>query len=238
LINNAAQTISREKPFYDDLIKQEIEELSQCDVNRIINIKDIQTNDSVVSFSEIKQNNNIFPKGVFDNEGQQLDLSSKSSWSLEADEIPFNEFAEAQVINSWAPFYITCKLKPLMMKSNSFDKFIINVTSQEGYYNPNKKTTHAHTNMAKASLNMFTATTGNYFKKNNIHLCSVDPGWVSYMSECIKLFENESKKNTFLNIPLDNIDGAMRILQPVYEGIENKTFFSGCLLKNYKIHSF
>jgi len=125
-----------------------------------------------------------------------------------------------------------------MNKSSFIEKFIINVTSQEGFFNPNKQTTHPHTNMAKASLNMFTATSGNYFKKDNIFMCSVDPGWVSYMSEYVKLFENESKKTTFLNIPLDYIDGAMRVLQPVYEGIENKIYFSGCLLKNYKIYSF
>jgi NAD(P)-dependent dehydrogenase (short-subunit alcohol dehydrogenase family) len=239
LINNAAQTISREKQFYDELIKQGNEELPLDDKKRIIKLDEFyHSNDSIICLSELKKNNILFPKGILDYEGQQLDLNAKSSWSLEADEISFKEFAEAQVINSWAPFYISCQLKPLMNKSSSIEKFIINVTSQEGFFNQNKQTTHPHTNMAKASLNMFTATSGNYFKKDNIFMCSVDPGWVSYMSEYVKLFGNESKKTTFLNIPLDYIDGAMRVLQPVYEGIENKIYFSGCLLKNYKIYSF
>ena len=37
--------------------------------------------------------------------------------------------------------------------------------------------------------------------------------------------------------PLDSVDGAARILHPVVEGIHGN-YFSGVLLKNYKIHTW
>ena len=55
-----------------------------------------------------------------------------------------------------------------MLKSPFPDKYIVNVTAVEGIFNHFKKTTHVHTNMAKASLNMFTRTCGKYLKKDGI----------------------------------------------------------------------
>ena len=170
-------------------------------------------------------------------DGQALDFNTgKNSWNLEFDEIPFQEFTEVQIINAWTPYYLSIKLKPLMMKSPFQDKYIVNVTSVEGIFNHYKRTTHVHTNMAKAALNMFTRTCGFYLKKLNIYMTCVDTGWVSPMNEMSSLL-NENKKesyeNEFVNIPLDELDGAMRILHPIIEGIKNKNYLSGILLKDY-----
>ena len=44
-----------------------------------------------------------------------------------------------------------------------------------------KSSTHPHTNMSKASLNMLTRTCGSYYAKYGIFMNSVDTGWVSEM---------------------------------------------------------
>ena len=172
------------------------------------------------------------------NDGQPYDFShGKNSWYLEFDEIPFQEFTEVQMINAWVPYYLCVKLKPLMLKSPFTDKYIVNVTAVEGIFNHFKKTTHVHTNMAKASLNMFTRTCAKYLKNFNIYMTCVDTGWVSPMSEINKILDNNTKNNfeeEFKNIPLDELDGAMRVLHPIIEGIKNKNYLYGIFLKDYE----
>ena len=170
-------------------------------------------------------------------DGQPYDFAGgKNSWNFEFDEIPFQEFTEVQIINAWTPYYLCVKLKPLIEKSPFQDKYIVNVTAVEGMFNHYKRTTHVHTNMAKAALNMFTRTCGKYLKNIGIYMTCVDTGWVNYMDEMTKLIDENEKElfeNKFTNIPLDELDGAMRVLQPIIEGIKNKNYLYGILLKNY-----
>ena len=170
-------------------------------------------------------------------DGQPYDFSEgKNSWNFEFDEIPFQEFTEVQMINAWIPYYLCVKLKPLMLKSPFPDKYIVNVTAVEGIFNHYKRTTHVHTNMAKAALNMFTLTCGKYLKNDGIYMTCVDTGWVSPMNEMNKILDENEKKNyekEFENVPLDELDGAMRVLHPVIEGVKNKNYLYGILLKDY-----
>ena len=65
----------------------------------------------------------------------------------------------------------------------------------------------------------------------------VDTGWVSPMNEINKIMNVDTKDNfeqEFTNIPLDELDGAMRVLHPIIEGIKNKNYLYGILLKDYK----
>jgi NAD(P)-dependent dehydrogenase (short-subunit alcohol dehydrogenase family) len=172
-------------------------------------------------------------------DGQPIDFSqSKSSWNMELDEVPFQEFAEVQIINSWTPYYLCVKLKPLMEKSPFKDRYIVNVSSVEGIFNHFKRTTHPHTNMAKAALNMMTRTCGRYYKDSGIYMTAADTGWVSPMNEFNNLFKStntQSFENEYKNIPLDELDGAMRVIHPIIEGVKNKNYIYGYLLKDYKI---
>ena len=170
-------------------------------------------------------------------DGQPYDFAGgKNSWNFEFDEIPFQEFTEVQIINAWTPYYLCSKLKPLMEKSPFQDKYIVNVTAVEGMFNHYKRTTHVHTNMAKAALNMFTRTCGKYLKNIGIYMTCVDTGWVNYMDEMTKLIDKNEKEfyqDKFTDIPLDELDGAMRVLHPIIEGIKNKNYLYGILLKDY-----
>ena len=255
LINNAAQTIRRPTSYYKYLLPIEMQTFPEEDENKIINNNEYGLlNNSLIQKN--KNEVNYLPLSVFcsqmkiikekeqpqkllmGNDKQPHDFTEgKNSWKLELDEIPFEEFMEVQMINAWTPYYLNCKLKPLMDKSPFTDKYIVNVSAMEGVFNTYKKTTHPHTNMAKASLNMMTRTCGEYYKKFNIYMTAVDTGWVSSMREMNNLFKNDENNNfeeIFCNVPLDNLDGAMRVLQPIIEGVKNKNYLYGILLKDYK----
>ncbi len=268
LINNAAQTIRRPSSYYKYLLPIETQKFSEEEEAKIIKNDynsyrkelndDGKSNNNRNSLISIYNNNEQeVPLSVFASqmkimeEKEQPDkilMSSdkqpheftqgKNSWKLELDEVPFEEFMEVQIINAWTPYYLNCKLKPLMEKSPFKDKYIINVTAMEGVFNVFKKTTHPHTNMAKAALNMMTRTCGEYYKKFNIYMTAVDTGWVSSMGEMNNLFSGKENNNNFeevfYNVPLDCLDGAMRVLQPLIEGVKNKKFLYGIILKDYK----
>ena len=54
--------------------------------------------------------------------------------------------------------------------------------------------------------------------------------------EMKNIMDEESNKhyeNIFVNVPLDELDGAMRVLHPIIEGIKNKNYLSIILLRNY-----
>ena len=194
---------------------------------------------SQIKIMEEKEHPRIYVMG---GDGQPYDFSKgKNSWNFELDEIPFQEFTEVQIINAWTPYYLCAKLKPMLNKSPFKDKYIVNVTAFEGLFNRDKKTTHVHTNMAKASLNMLTKTCGKYLEKEGIYMTCVDTSWVSYMDEMNRMIDDKTKENCELEmacVPLDELDGAMRVLHPIIEGIKNKKYFSGVLLKDYAISNW
>ena len=173
-----------------------------------------------------------FPKNMLDINYQQVDLSTNTSWIKEVDDIEFVEFAETQVINAWAPYIICSRLKKLMEKGVQCPKFIVNVSSMEGIFNyKSKKSRHPHTNMAKASVNMLTRTCGKYFAKDNIFMTSVDTGWVTEMVPSMIL-------QSIRTVPLDEKDGAMRVLDPIIMGLNTGQTLHSVFLKNYKIASW
>lgn len=66
-----------------------------------------------------------------------------------------------------------------MQKSPQKPRFIVNVSAMEGQFYRFKRSTHPHTNMAKAALNMMTRTVGSYYSVFDIYMNSADTGWVS-----------------------------------------------------------
>ena len=209
----------------------------------LINESNKNDNDTYIPLSVIASQIKIMEEKeqpkicIMGGEGQPYDFAEgKNSWNFELDEIPLEEFIEVQIINAWTPYYLCAKLKPLMMKSPFPDKYIVNVTAVEGIFNHFKKTTHVHTNMAKAELNMFTRTCGKYLKNQGIYMTCVDTGWVSPMNEINNLFDENKKEDyeeEYASVPLDELDGAMRVLHPIIEGVKNKNYLYGILLKDY-----
>ena len=139
-----------------------------------------------------------------------------NSWQMTLNDLIQSEMEEVYRINAIAPCMIVQSLKPLMEKATE-SPYIINVHAREGLMNVKKSKFHMHLNMAKSGLAMLTKclissklTTSN---GHRFRIHGTDPGWISvdeyYESNC-----------PWKVPPLDEIDGAARILYPLFANLD------------------
>ena len=219
IINNAAQTIKRPLAFYQDLLdKESTPYLLEGTADHLPTVGHAH-----------------FPVGQYDLHQQQVDLRPENSWSQRLHEVTPEELLEVQLVNITAPFMLNSQLKTLMEKSPHERRFIVNVSAMEGNFSRATKTHfHPHTNMAKAALNMMTRTSAADYARDGIYMTSVDTGWITD--------ENPSGKRERLREqgfvpPLDIVDGAARVFNPVVKGVsETAEPDHGVFLKDYAVY--
>ena len=110
-------------------------------------------------------------------------------------------------------------------------RYIVNVSAMEGVFARGYKGPgHPHTNMAKAAVNMLTRTSAReMFETDGILMTSVDTGWITDERPHptkVRLAEEG------FHAPLDLVDGAARVYDPIVRGEAGEDVF-GVFLKDY-----
>jgi NAD(P)-dependent dehydrogenase (short-subunit alcohol dehydrogenase family) len=263
ILNNACQTVRRPAGFFQHLLAREAEVVASLptDLQSVLAGHDelrrmldgSRTRTSLVAAPERSPGEGLlhsaalsqrryldedylggetlFPANRFDEDRQQVDLREMNSWRLRMHEVETPELLEVQLVNAIAPYILNARLKPLMVRTQGI-KHIVNVSAIEGqFYRATKTDKHAHTNMAKAALNMMTRTSAPDFVKDGIHMNAVDTGWITDEDPAVHAAR---KAEAGFSPPLDIIDGAARIVDPIFTGQLTGEHVWGQFLKDYK----
>ncbi|WP_028814391.1 SDR family NAD(P)-dependent oxidoreductase [Streptomyces flavidovirens] len=249
LINNAAQTVRRSPRAYSELIAAESAplpagELPPAEVIGAFGsgaqlalptarpegltaqqVTDLALVTGSTSLARIEAGTAIDAGGLVP------DLDDTNSWIQTVSEVDPVELLEVQLCNSTAPFILISRLRPAMAAAAAKRKYVVNVSAMEGVFSRGYKGAgHPHTNMAKAALNMLTRTSAQeMLESDGILMTAVDTGWITDERphpDKMRLAEEG------FHAPLDLIDGAARVYDPIVRGEEGEDLF-GVFLKDY-----
>lgn len=251
LVNNAAQTIRRPTAFYTPLLEGERTLLPEAlwpllgpslcpgepspEPRALAGAVPLSAALSQLSLTadDLGCSPALFPEGSDDGHGQLLDLRDTTSWRLRLADVSLAELAEVFAINAMAPAVLSARLKALMLRGPALDRFIVQVSAVEGQFEQLHKTDrHPHTNMAKAALNMMTRTAAPDYARDRIFMNSVDTGWVTNEQPRPHAAAMEARG---FQPPLDEIDGAARVCDPILEGLRSGAPASGLFFKDYRV---
>ncbi len=141
------------------------------------------------------------------------------------------ELLEVQLCNVTAPFILVGRLRAALAASAARRTYIVNVSAMEGQFGRGYKGAgHPHTNMAKAALNMLTRTSAHELRSDGILMTSVDTGWIT---DERPLPTKLRLADAGFHAPLDLIDGAARVYDPIVRGEAGEDLY-GCFLKDYE----
>jgi NAD(P)-dependent dehydrogenase (short-subunit alcohol dehydrogenase family) len=249
LINNAAQTVRRSPGAYSELLAAEsapppagelpssqvigafgsgaqaalpaarAEALSASDITGLALVGGSATPARIAAGTAI------------DAGGLVPDLHHSNSWVQTVSEVDAVELLEVQLCNSTAPFILISRLRPAMAAAEAGRTYVVNVSAMEGVFSRGYKGAgHPHTNMAKAALNMLTRTSAQeMFESDSILMTAVDTGWITDERphpDKMRLADEG------FHAPLDLIDGAARVYDPIVRGEAGEDLY-GCFLKDY-----
>lgn len=238
LVNNACQTVRRPRGFYQHLLDGEHgdgdgDAAALLAPGRDTMVDSVRLSQLALLPEDLQAGGHLFPAGHLDQDQQQIDLRTVNSWRLKLADVPTIELLEVHLVNAVAPFVLCARLKPLFLRGGTRDGHIVNVSAMEGqFYRTMKSDRHPHTNMAKAALNMLTRTSAADYVADGIHMNSVDTGWVTDEDPTDKAEEKRAMHD--FSPPLDIVDGAARILDPVFTGHRTGEHAWGRFFKDYR----
>jgi len=248
LINNAAQTVRRTPRAYAPLVAAESAPLPDGPLPEMVTFGHVPGGRTPLGGHDHHQ---LTPRALtalaltsgsasvdriaagtaVDAGGLVPDLAPVNSWIQRVHEVDPIELLEVQLCNATAPFILISRLRPALAASPARRTYIVNVSAMEGQFSrAYKGPGHPHTNMAKAALNMLTRTSAQeMLETDGILMTAVDTGWIT----------DERPHPTRVRLagegfhaPLDLVDGAARVYDPVVRGEAGEDVY-GCFLKDY-----
>ncbi|MCS5720182.1 SDR family NAD(P)-dependent oxidoreductase [Herbiconiux sp. CPCC 205763] len=256
LINNATQTVRRSPGAYQPLVEAELAPLPDGPLPELVTFG--HTNDehphalaqsvnthpilaAAAARAEELTEQAMAPGSsslerlaagtAIDAGGLLPDLHDANSWTQHVDEVDPLEMLEVQLANTTAPFLLISRLRASLRSSGARRSYVVNVSAMEGVFGRGYKGPgHPHTNMAKAAVNMLTRTSAReMFETDRILMTSVDTGWITDERPHptkVRLAEEG------FHAPLDLVDGAARVYDPIVRGQAGEDLF-GVFLKDY-----
>lgn len=241
LINNAAQTVRRTPQAYAPLRQAENEPLPPGPQPELVRLdRDVAPVALATAGTELTRQALVAGAAslarhqagtAIDAGGLIPDDTPQNSWTDKVGQISPVELLEVQLCNNIAPFILLNALRPAFAASSARRKYVVNVSAMEGVFHRGYKGPgHPHTNMAKAALNMLTRTSAReLFESDQVLMTAVDTGWITDerpLAAKLRLAE------AGFRAPLDLVDGAARVYDPVVRGEAGEDLF-GVFLKDY-----
>lgn len=139
-----------------------------------------------------------------------------NSWQVRIGDVSQREMEEVYRINAVAPCLFLQALAPLL-RASAVAPYVIHVHAREGLFDVDKDDAHVHTNMAKAALAMLTKCACNNrgmrtASGETVRVHGCDPGWIS-------VDEYYEHDRPWKVPPLDEVDGAARVLYPLFRNV-------------------
>ncbi|MCW2665151.1 MAG: L-fuco-beta-pyranose dehydrogenase [Frankiales bacterium] len=249
LINNAAQTVRRSPGSYAQLAAAEAAELPAGPLPEVVDLghgtdahplaltagaRPAFTAHALTALALTSGSaslERVADRTAIDAAGLVPDLDPVNSWTRRVEEVDALELLEVQLCNVTAPFVLVSRLRPALAASPARRTYVVNVSAMEGQFSRGYKGPgHPHTNMAKAALNMLTRTSAKeMLETDGILMTAVDTGWIT--DERPHPLKARLHEEGF-HAPLDLVDGAARVYDPVVRGELGEDLY-GCFLKDY-----
>jgi NAD(P)-dependent dehydrogenase (short-subunit alcohol dehydrogenase family) len=249
LINNAAQTVRRTPGAYAQLIAAESAPLPDGPRPELIELGySVGAAPAAIGAHHLTHEltphaltalaltsgsaslDRVAEQTAIDAGGLVPDLDAVNSWTRRVHEVDPVELLEVQLCNVIAPFVLVSRLRASMAAATARRKYVVNVSAMEGQFGRRYKGAgHPHTNMAKAAVNMLTRTSARDLFDEGILMTSVDTGWIT--DERPHPTKARLADEGF-HAPLDLIDGAARVYDPIVRGEQGEDLYD-CFLKDY-----
>jgi len=249
LINNAAQTVRRSAGAYKPLVDAELAPLPTGPLPELLTFG--HTNDAhPLALAQSVSSHPILAAAAPASEkltADELTAEAMAAGSSSLERLAAGTAIDAgglvpdeNHINSWTQsveqVLLVSRLRPAMAASTARRKYIVNVSAMEGVFGRGYKGPgHPHTNMAKAALNMLTRTSAReMFEADGILMTAVDTGWIT---DERPHFTKVRLAEEGFHAPLDLVDGAARVYDPIVRGEAGEDLF-GIFLKDYRKSSW